>query len=733
MGILLFWLRQELWQLLRCLAISVFALVIAALVGCVRIPQERLTLPIEKDELSDHVHFLAQPALKGRKPKTSGSRHARRYIESRFKAFGLTPWGATKTYAQPFGVGTNIIGVLPGSDEQLADRIVLVSAHFDHVGIDKNGKAHLGASDNASGVAALLEIAERLSLSENRPKRTICFAAFDCEEKFLLGAFAFTCREDFAREKLDAVINIDMLGRDFFDVVENSLFVVGTENYPALRKVVSNAAIEARLRVLPIGTDLVGPRGDHVVFEPFEIPCLFFSCGQHGDYHKPTDTPEKLDYSTMQRQTEVIFQTIEELANADEIALRITGETEDAQELLAIKTVLTEVGEQWRKAGLTDQQHESIEKLLNRAEELTGRQNYTQRNRRKFVWNIQTFFIDMATGDSLEGKDDKKNPKKEDLAMLLVRAVLMDHRANAIESIRQCFKQAMTHKPRLFAGPIKSSSDVYGTFGDVRFEPAEQDKYIFATVFALCHTGITMEATLVPPYTKGQFNFGVMLRSLGMVGTKEEVVDCILSFWNSKENLSQASSKVLELVTGEHDKKTYDEWLRYRLGQSGKEDEKQWVLELLDSDNGPLVRQAIWAGLRIAPEQFFEKLPAIAANPNLPPDVRANAIRLTPVPVTKEMLHLLWLVNLLDEEVKVERPNIRNLLAPSHPLHDSTELSAAWNLINGKTKENQAAPKTLADKAQAKLKELTGQDFGKDAAAWRKWIESTLTEKPQWF
>ncbi len=218
-------------QIFRSLGVSIFTLVIAALAGCVEIPPEHLSLPIEKEELSDHVHFLAQPALRGRKPKTAGSRDARRYIESRFQAFGLKPWGSTKAYAQPFGFGTNVIGVLPGSDEQLADRMVLLSAHYDHLGVGKNGKACLGATDNASGVAALLEIAERLSLAENRLRRTICFAAFDCEETFLLGAFAFTCREDFDREKLDAVINVDMLGRDFWDVVDNTLVVVGTRGY----------------------------------------------------------------------------------------------------------------------------------------------------------------------------------------------------------------------------------------------------------------------------------------------------------------------------------------------------------------------------------------------------------------------------------------------------------------------------------------------------------------------
>ncbi len=145
-------MKQDITEahIFRSLGVSIFTFVIAVLAGCVAIPPEHLSLSIEKEELSDHVNFLAQPALRGRKPRTAGSRDARRYIESRFQALGLKPWGSTKTYAQPFGFGTNVIGVLPGSDKQLADRMVVVSAHYDHLGVGKNGKACLGATDLGS-------------------------------------------------------------------------------------------------------------------------------------------------------------------------------------------------------------------------------------------------------------------------------------------------------------------------------------------------------------------------------------------------------------------------------------------------------------------------------------------------------------------------------------------------------------------------------------------------------
>jgi Zn-dependent M28 family amino/carboxypeptidase len=260
---------------------------------------------------------LAQPALKGRKPRTWESATARRYLKSRFEAYGLLPWADRKGYEQSFGFGTNVIGVLPGSDPNLADEIVVVTAHYDHVGKTKQGLL-LGACDNASGVAALLEIAEQLSMRSDRPRRPVCFASFDCEEQFTLGSFVFTCQKDFDPSKIAAVINIDLLGRDFLDVVPDSLFVVGTEPYPQMQAEILQAGAENRLKVLPVGTDIVGPRGDHVAFETMEIPVLFFTSGLNKDYHKPTDTADKIAYPKMNRSCALIAETIESLANTDQ-------------------------------------------------------------------------------------------------------------------------------------------------------------------------------------------------------------------------------------------------------------------------------------------------------------------------------------------------------------------------------------------------------------------------------
>ena len=323
--------------------VRVILLLSLAATGCARFPVPHLTEGIQSTELAAHVNFLAQPALAGRKPQTHGSSVARQYIVDRFKAYGLVPWGREKDYVQSFGYGNNIIGVLQGSDTNLSSEFVLVSAHYDHLGKD-HGKLCLGAADNASGVAALLETAKQMSRYEQRPKRSVVFATFDSEEMMLLGSFAFSCRPDVEKARIVAVLNMDILGRDFMDVVPDTLFVTGTELYPSLREQIFRSGTNAGVDVRPIGTDLVGPRGDHVAFEQRPIPCMFFSSGMYGDYHKPTDTPDKLNYAAIERATKIVFETARELANGGEIQSTPLANGCDPEELRTMNKVMTELG-----------------------------------------------------------------------------------------------------------------------------------------------------------------------------------------------------------------------------------------------------------------------------------------------------------------------------------------------------------------------------------------------------
>ena len=106
--------------------------------GCVSIPVERISEEIEVSELSAHVEFLTQRGLKGRKAGSWESGTVRKYLVDRFQAYGLLPWGECDDFEQRFGLGTNIVGVLPGSE--LSDEIIILSAHYDHLGRTKDGR-----------------------------------------------------------------------------------------------------------------------------------------------------------------------------------------------------------------------------------------------------------------------------------------------------------------------------------------------------------------------------------------------------------------------------------------------------------------------------------------------------------------------------------------------------------------------------------------------------------------
>jgi hypothetical protein len=286
------------------------------LTGCVSVPTESVTPSITADELAQHVDFLTQPALRGRPARSHESKIVRDYLTERLTRYGCIPWKDTESFELDFGFGTNVIGVLPGSDPELSKETILVSAHYDHLK-PKLFSYYPGACDNAASVAVLLELAEKLSQAKNRPKRSICFAFFDAEEQFCLGSFAFTCRDDYKESDIAAVVNMDLMGRNLLDVVDNCFVTVGTENYPQIHSKVSAACGQNNLKLIPFESALIGPASDHTAFTLVDRPVLFFTCGINKDYHQPTDTPDKIDYDKLLKENAVIEQAVLSLANAE--------------------------------------------------------------------------------------------------------------------------------------------------------------------------------------------------------------------------------------------------------------------------------------------------------------------------------------------------------------------------------------------------------------------------------
>ncbi len=212
----------------------------------------------------------------------------------------------------------NVVAVLPGSDPELRDTYVVFSAHFDHVGVGRPNAAgdsiYNGADDNASGTAALLEVAEAFASLPTPPARSLVFLAVSGEEKGLLGSQYYSDHPTVPLESIVANINVDMIGRNAPD----SIVVIGQE-YSSLGPLVLEVAAERPELGLTVSRDLWPEqrffyRSDHFNFARKEIPALFFFAGVHEDYHQPSDHVEKIDTDKASRVSRLIFYTAYEIA-----------------------------------------------------------------------------------------------------------------------------------------------------------------------------------------------------------------------------------------------------------------------------------------------------------------------------------------------------------------------------------------------------------------------------------
>lgn len=209
----------------------------------------------------------------------------------------------------------NVVGVLPGQDANLQKEAIVVGAHYDHLGLGDQhslapnlvGQVHHGADDNASGIAGLLELARGLARERRNLKRSVVFIAFAGEETGLLGSTYYTRHPAFPLERTIAMVNLDMIGR----VSKNRLYAGGTGTSPGFRKLLEEAN-------RPLGFELnYSASGygasDHLSFTVREVPVLFFFSGLHSDYHKPSDTWEKIDAANGAKVVELIANVIREL------------------------------------------------------------------------------------------------------------------------------------------------------------------------------------------------------------------------------------------------------------------------------------------------------------------------------------------------------------------------------------------------------------------------------------
>ncbi len=218
----------------------------------------------------------------------------------------------------------NVAGILPGSDPEKADEYILVGAHYDHLG-RRGDKYYPGADDNASGVVALLSAAEEIAT--NPPARSILFVCFDGEEKGLLGSKWLVDNLP-AIDKVITMVNLDDVGRSPsghapmgspLKIDDSELTVFYSQQSPWIEEALSPVAEKQSLKVAWDPRPVFHEFSDHASFHAKGIPTLFFFSGAHGDYHSPTDTPDKIEWELLDRRAIFLAECLQELGNRDAV------------------------------------------------------------------------------------------------------------------------------------------------------------------------------------------------------------------------------------------------------------------------------------------------------------------------------------------------------------------------------------------------------------------------------
>lgn len=282
-------------------------------------------IPLE-EKLKQHVAILASDSLEGRGLGTRGKDKARDYIASHFAAAGLLPYGTD--YFQHFYLriqlvsveASNVIGYVEGTDPVLRNEYIVIGAHYDHLGFEfKDGEKKIfsGADDNASGAAAIIEIARHFAENPHLTKRSLIFIAFDAEESGLLGAKRFVEENtQFPVDQIKAMFSLDMVGKYH----ENKGLILKGMGLMKDGPSIAMSIADARdMKILDASAE-VEARTDTWPFGEAGIPAIHVFTGyKHTPYHKPEDKYDLLDYQGMARVTEYMNELVQSISALPEV------------------------------------------------------------------------------------------------------------------------------------------------------------------------------------------------------------------------------------------------------------------------------------------------------------------------------------------------------------------------------------------------------------------------------
>ena len=234
-----------------------------------------------------------------------------------------------RTYIEHSTISANnVIGIVEGSDPVLKNECVIYTAHFDHVGVNKDGQVFNGADDNASGSMALLEVAEAFARLKKKPLRSIVFAWVNGEEKGLLGSQYYTSNPVYPMEKTMMNINLDMVGRSKmpsdtgkfmgFDTnvsQKGEILLYTDQKGKDILDIIKSTSAEVGIKTVNMGKDPIIGSSDYASFMEKGVPAIFFNSGDYPDLHTIRDDVDKIDFDKMEKVSKMVFLIGYEIAN----------------------------------------------------------------------------------------------------------------------------------------------------------------------------------------------------------------------------------------------------------------------------------------------------------------------------------------------------------------------------------------------------------------------------------
>ncbi len=298
---------------------------------------------ITAEELKTHLYTFASDQMEGRMTGTDGQKLAAEYLRNFYQDQEIQSPIEPNNYYQNIPASylgrriknnsENVVAFIKGSEKP--EEVIVLSAHYDHVGKRENGDIYNGADDDGSGTVAMLEIAEAFQKAVkegNGPKRSILFLHVTAEEIGLYGSKYYTENPLFPLKNTVCNLNTDMIGRIDPDKAggEDYVYLIGSDKLSQELHDLSEAVNEkyVNLELDYKFNDDNDPnrfyyRSDHYNFAKNNIPVIFYFNGTHEDYHQPTDTPDKIEYELLSKRTKLIFHTAWEVANRED---RITAD-----------------------------------------------------------------------------------------------------------------------------------------------------------------------------------------------------------------------------------------------------------------------------------------------------------------------------------------------------------------------------------------------------------------------